>query len=235
MNIGNENSLLNDNIYAITKFTTLDFQNHLSAIIWFAGCNMRCNYCYNKDIVLRKGKIKQEEVLDFLKSRVGMLDGVVLSGGEATLYKDIVKLSKKIKNLGYDIKLDTNGTNPTIIKRLIKNNLLDFIALDYKANKSNYFSITKNSDFEKFNETLTYLIEIDFAFEVRTTYHSSLMSENNINEIIKDLVSKGYKNRFYLQNFLYTGEHIGDINEQDHLLDRTKILNIIDIEYRNFR
>ena len=117
MNTDRENNLLNTNIvYDITKFTHLDYPDHLACIIWFSGCNMRCDYCYNKDIVLAKnGSYNLHDVINFLKNRVGLLDGVVLSGGEATKH-DLVELCKEIKELGYKIKLDTNGTNVKNLK-----------------------------------------------------------------------------------------------------------------------
>ena len=100
-------------IYAIQKFSTLDFPNKLSCILWFSGCNMRCPYCYNKDVVFGEKLIEEEEVLKFLKKRIGLLDGVVFTGGEATLYKNIISFATTIKELGFDIKLDTNGVADT--------------------------------------------------------------------------------------------------------------------------
>ena len=129
MSISKENNLENFKVvYDITKFTHLDFPNHLACIVWFSGCNMRCDYCYNKDIVFAKnGVYSYNDVIDFLKTRVGLLDAVVLSGGEATLH-ELVLFCKEIKKLGFLIKLDTNGTNPHAIKNLLDLNLLDFIA-----------------------------------------------------------------------------------------------------------
>ena len=173
-------------LYDITKFTAIDYPNHLATIFWFAGCNMRCDYCYNKSIVFGKGKISQKEAIDFLKTRINLLEGVVLSGGECTLNPNIFKLCQEIKSLGFKIKIDTNGTNPKMIKKMIKNSLIDFISLDYKAPNEKFYQITKNRNFEDFEKTLKYLIKKDFSFEVRTTIHSKLLNVEDINKIFQE-------------------------------------------------
>ena len=163
-------------LYDITPFTALDYPDHLAAIFWFAKCNMRCVYCYNKDIVFGEGEITEEEAIAFLQSRVGLLEAVVLSGGEATLYSDLEAFCKKIKQLKFKIKLDTNGLNPEMIQVLVENRLVDYISLDYKAPKEKYFEITKDKHFDSFSKTLNFLIQKQFSFEVRTTIHSDLLS-----------------------------------------------------------
>ena len=100
----------------ITPFSLLDFQDLCACIIWFTGCNMRCSYCYNPEIVFGKGKYNFEEAIQFLQKRINLLDGVVLSGGECTLHKELIPFVKEIKNLGFKIKIDTNGTYPSKIK-----------------------------------------------------------------------------------------------------------------------
>ena len=117
MSINKESNLSSQKIvYDYTKFTTTDYVGHLSCIIWFVSCNFRCLYCYNDDIVYTKeGRYSFDDILKFLKTRVGLLDAVVLSGGEATVH-NLVPLCKKIKELGFKIKLDTNATNLKLIK-----------------------------------------------------------------------------------------------------------------------
>ena len=118
-------------IYDITPFTHIDYPDKLAAIAWFCGCNMRCIYCYNSDIVFSKrGKYSANELFAFLKKRINLLDGVVLSGGEPTLH-DLVPLCKEIKSMGFAIKLDTNGLNPDRVKELVEMELVDYIALDF--------------------------------------------------------------------------------------------------------
>ncbi|MGE3613975.1 MAG: anaerobic ribonucleoside-triphosphate reductase activating protein, partial [Sulfurimonas sp.] len=132
------NSLSAKVIYDLTTFTHVDYPDHLSCIVWFSGCNMRCDYCYNKDIVFAKdGKYSYDDILDFLKTRVGLLEAVVLSGGEATSH-ELLPFCREIKKLGFKIKLDTNGTNFSTIKELLDANLLDYVALDYKAPKDKF-------------------------------------------------------------------------------------------------
>jgi len=128
-----KNFLARKSAYDITKFTTLDYKDHLACIIWFVKCNMRCSYCYNSRIVEGEGILSNQEVFKFLKNRVGKLDGVVLSGGECTLNPDLLEICKEIKELGFKVKIDTNGLNPKLLSELISFGLIDFIALDYKA------------------------------------------------------------------------------------------------------
>lgn len=125
-------------ITAIQKFTTLDFPGKLACILFTGGCNMRCGYCHNADFVLPEKLTALGEglpfqtVLNFLKKRRGKLDGVVLCGGEPTLQPDLIERLKQIKELGYSIKLDTNGTNPRILKKSLDEKLVDFVAMDIK-------------------------------------------------------------------------------------------------------
>ena len=199
MNIDKENNLSKDkNIYDITKFTHLDYPDHLACIVWFSGCNMRCDFCYNKDIVFAKdGEYSYFDTLEFLKTRVNLLDAVVLSGGEATSHK-LVEFCKQIKKLGFLIKLDTNGTNFNSVKELLELKLLDFVALDYKAPFYKYQDITHSNRYNEFSKTLDLLIQSAINFEVRTTLHNDLLSVDDINIIIKDLTKRGYKNNYYI-------------------------------------
>jgi len=221
-------------LYDITKFTTLDFPQNLASIFWFCKCNMRCPYCYNTPIVFGEGSIDLKTALDFLKTRQNRLTGVVLSGGECTLYPNLKAFCKEIKNLNFKIKIDTNGTNPKLIKELVSEKLVDYIALDYKASKGKFQEITQNKNFDYFEETLNFLISINFPFEVRTTIHTDLLDVNDINLIIDDLFARGYKNTYYLQNFLYVEDTIGKMPIQAYTLDASKISKKIDIAFREF-
>lgn len=122
-------------IYSVTPFTMLDFPDRIACIIWFSGCNMRCPYCHNPQIVKGKGKGSVEEVLAFLEKRKGLLDGVVLSGGEASYNPGLPDFIQRVKDMGYAIKLDTNGLRPEIIETFLAQNMLDYVALDYKADR----------------------------------------------------------------------------------------------------
>ena len=234
MNINKENNLLNQRIvYNLTPFTHLDFPNHLACIVWLTGCNMRCDYCYNKDIVFSKeGDLSFGDVLSFLQKRIGLLDGIVLSGGEATGH-NLIPFCQEVKKLGFKIKLDTNGTNFEQIKNLIELNLLDYIALDYKAPQYKFKEITHSNQFEIFSKTLDFIIHSNLEFEVRTTIHNDLLNEDDINFIVKDLIKRGYKKEYFLQDFLETLDNIGDLKSSNKKFDKTKIDNNIKITYRN--
>ena len=229
-----ELNLLNQKIvYNITKFTTTDYVGHLSCIIWFVSCNFRCLYCYNDNIVYTKeGNYTQNNILDFLKTRIGLLDSVVLSGGEATVH-NVIPICKEIKKLGFKIKLDTNATNLPQIKKLIELNLLDYIAIDFKAPKYKFKEIVGVDMYDNTIKTIQYLISIDFTFELRTTINKSLLDENDINSMIETISNLGYKNIYYLQNFLETSSNIGHISKSSNI-DKSNInTQNLTIQYRN--
>lgn len=220
-------------IYNLTKFTTTDYVGHLSCVVWFIKCNFRCLYCYNDDLVYSKvGNYSVDECLDFLKTRVGLLDAIVLSGGEATVH-NLVPFCKEIKKLGFKIKLDTNGTNLLQVKELISLNLIDYMAIDFKATKNKFFEITKTNKYDEYIKTIKYLIKIDFDFEIRTTVHSELLNEEDINEMINILEKLEYKNTYYLQNFLQTPTNIGDINQESNFNKNNIKSKNLDISWRN--
>ena len=221
------------NIYDITRFTTLDYTNHLSCIVWFVKCNMRCKYCYNNALVnSNEGKYSSEYLLDFLKTRIGKLDAVVLSGGEATMH-NLIPLCEKIKKMGFKIKLDTNGLNTKLIKMLISLELIDFISLDYKAHKNKFKNISGSSSYNNFLDTLKFLIKIDFSFEIRTTIHEDLLDVNDINLMIDELVNMGYKKTYYLQNFLETPTNLGGIQASKNIFDKDNLSNKLLVQWRN--
>src|SRR5690606_34513305 len=133
------------------------FPDKTACILWFAGCNMRCPYCYNPEIVLGKGRIDTDTALDFLRSRKGLLQGVVLSGGECTLHAGIFSLLTAVKKEGFDVKIDTNGSRPGVVQALLEQRLVDYIALDFKATESKYHLMTRSGLFPAFAETLALL------------------------------------------------------------------------------
>ncbi|WP_404317331.1 anaerobic ribonucleoside-triphosphate reductase activating protein [Malaciobacter canalis] len=232
MNINKELNLSKKIIYDITRFTTLDYKDNLSCIVWFISCNMRCQYCYNSNIVLSKdGNYEIKDLFTFLEKRVGLLDAVVLSGGEATMH-NLEPICKKIKAMGFKIKLDTNGLNTKLIKTLIDENYIDYIALDFKATKEKFQDITKTNQYNKFLDTLEFLIEKNFDFEVRTTLHEELLDENDINKIVDTLISKGYKNSLYIQNFLNV-ENFANLKESKKVLNKDLLSKNLNIIWRN--
>ena len=226
-------------IYDVTPFTMLDFPDRTACIIWFSGCNMRCAYCHNPQIVKGKGTKNIDDVLMFLEKRKGLLDGVVLSGGEASVYSDLSNFARTVKKMGYAIKLDTNGLRPDIVDDFLANNFLDYVALDYKAPPEKFKKVTGVSKFEDFEKTLDLLCKQESVpFEVRTTVHTDLMDENDILSIIKGLEKKCYKGKYYVQNFLSDNDRptLKFLPPQKRILDTAIISNDISfpIHFRNF-
>ena len=237
-NINNENISRNLNvvkpIYNITPFTLLDYPDKTACILWFAGCNMRCVYCYNPEIVFGKGRVSIHEFLTFLNSRKELLDGVVLSGGECTSHKYIKPLLQEIKKLGFLVKIDTNGTNSQKLIDLINDNLVDYVALDFKATKKKYLSITQSNLFKEVNSTLKYLIKVNFPFEVRTTVHSELLNERDIQEMANHLENQGYIGKYFIQYNVNDTETIGNLcNSKNNFLNISLIKTSLDIIIRN--
>ncbi len=219
-------------VYDITKFTHLDYPDHLASIVWFSGCNMRCLYCYNEDIVLAKsGRYTLDDVIMFLRTRRALLDGVVLSGGEASRY-DLVPFCQSIKELGFDIKLDTNGTNPKLLEQLLEEALLDYVALDYKAPREKFGAITQNRNYDEFLKTLGLLVDGDIDFEVRTTLHADLLSPEDINMMIKELQGMHYGGVYYIQEFVDTGRNIANLQKPKKSFDRSLLVDDIRIIWR---
>ncbi|MDQ7043856.1 MAG: anaerobic ribonucleoside-triphosphate reductase activating protein [Sulfurimonas sp.] len=233
MNTKNENSLKSEKcIYDISRFSHLDYPEHLSCIFWFSGCNMRCDFCYNKDIVFAKeGNYTLEDALAFLKTRRGLLDAVVLSGGEASSY-ELTDFCKEIKKLGFLIKLDTNGTNYLHVKRLIDLDLLDFVALDYKAPYYKFTQITHSNKYHEFSKTLDLLLQSNIPFEVRTTLHADLLNSDDINFILDDLKTKGYSKNYYIQEFLDTQNTLGNMIKPSKPFDKSLLRSTFPIIWR---
>lgn len=189
-------------IYHITPFTLLDYPDKTACIVWFAGCNMRCRYCYNIDIVKGKGNLEYDKAIAFINSRKNLLDGVVLSGGECMLHCKIDGFIKEIKKLNFLLKIDTNGSNPRMLQYLIKECLVDYVALDFKSLADQFFFITKSDLFTKFEKTLDILIGSSIPFEVRTTVHSKLINIEYLKKMLQYLETKKYAGTYYIQNFL---------------------------------
>jgi len=187
-------------IGGIQKTSLLDYPDTISAIIWTIGCNFRCPFCYNKDVVFGKvATISDDEVLSFLEKRKGMLEGLVISGGEPLMQDDIVSFAEKVKKMGYLVKIDTNGMYPEVLKELIDKKLVDYIAMDVKAPKNKYDSLSGvNTDIKKIEKSIDIIRNSSINYEFKTTFAPNLLTKKDIVEIAKWL--KGSK-RFYLQQF----------------------------------
>ena len=188
------------NIGGIQKTSLLDYPGTLSAIIWTIDCNFRCPFCYNKNLVFGETEtISEEEVFSFLKKRQGMLEGLVISGGEPLMQKDIVDFIGKAKKLGYLIKIDTNGTFPGKLKELIDKKLVDYVAMDVKAPKKKYKQLAGvKVDVSKIERSIDIIRNKAPDYEFKTTFAPNLLKKEDIAAIAKWL--EGSKN-FYLQQF----------------------------------
>ena len=238
MNTNNEPTLENVNldflnkkaIHSFTPFTLLDYPDKSACILWFAGCNMKCDYCYNPEIVFGKGLFYFSEIFSFLKTRRNLLDAVVFSGGECLIHKDIIPIIKLVKSLGFLIKVDTNGSQPKVLEKLIKEKLIDYVALDFKGPKEKFFAITKSDFYSQFISCFELLQKSTIPFEIRTTYHSSLLNPEDIASMQNVLVELGYDKTYFIQNFRNYQNTIApladsqSISEKDIHQNMTKII-----------
>ncbi len=181
----------------------------------------------------KEGNYTIKDLLDFLEERKGLLDAVVLSGGEATSHS-LLPICQAIKKLGFKIKLDSNGLNHDLISELVEKELIDYIALDFKAPEYKFEHVTQTNQYHKFKKSLTFLIEKKFDFEVRTTLHADLLNTYDVNQMISTLSELGYDKTYYLQHFLETPTNVGNIKEAKTYFDESKIVqDKLVIEYRN--
>ena len=186
----------------LDKMSLLDYEDRVSCVLFTKACNFRCPFCHNGLTVLESNdSISFEEVMKFLKSRVGLLDAVVISGGEPTLMPDLKEKIVEIKKLGFEIKLDTNGYNPSVLKDLVNSGLIDYVAMDIKDSPKMYPEITNvpTLDINKIKESISFLKENKVPYEFRTTLVKEYHSEQDIFEM-GELI-KG-ADKIYLQKFV---------------------------------
>lgn len=189
-------------ICGFNKTTLLDYPGRVACTIFLGGCNFRCPFCQNGALVVEPGtqpEYSQEEILAFLKKRKGILDGVCISGGEPTLAPELPEFLGRIRELGYDVKLDTNGSRPSVVKNLAAADLINKVAMDIKACPSNYHVLTGvHADLDGIRETAGWLLEGHLDYEFRTTVVKELHSEKDFQEISRWL--SGAK-AYYLQAY----------------------------------
>lgn len=197
--------------YGMQKMTLLDYPGYVACTLFTGGCNFRCPFCHNALLVLDLDEnytIPEEEVLAFLKKRQGLLDGVCVTGGEPLINKDIGDFLSKVKELGFKIKLDTNGTNPSLLKELVSQNLVDYVAVDIKNSPEKYAETVglKSFDMSTINETVNFLMNGSVDYEFRTTVTKQFHTEKSMEEAARFI--RGAK-RYFLQNFVDSGNLIG--------------------------
>ena len=186
-------------ISGLEKLTLTDYPGHLACIIFTQGCNFKCPFCQNSPLLsLEDGLIDEEDVFEYLNKRKNILEGVVITGGEPTIQKDLKEFIKKIRKLDLKVKLDTNGYNPLVLEDLLKENLLDYVAMDIKNTLDDYNDITgKKIKIENIQKSIDLLKNSNIDHEFRTTIVKEYHNLDKIKEIIK-LVDG---NKYYLQNF----------------------------------
>jgi pyruvate formate lyase activating enzyme len=187
-------------IKGLQKQTVLDYPGKLACTIFTFGCNFRCGYCHNPELITDDGRLQvsQEDIFKFLEERKGFLDGVCITGGEPTLNSDLPEFMARIKDMGFLVKLDTNGSNPKRLEEIIRRKIVDYIAMDIKAPLDSYDKITNVSVNKEDIQKSVELIRDFGEYEFRTTVVPGLFDEEAARKIGEWL--KGSK-RFYLQNF----------------------------------
>jgi pyruvate formate lyase activating enzyme len=200
-------------IGGLEKLTLLDYPNHLAAIVFTRGCNFRCHFCYNPGLVWPqpekdKENIKKEkgllppsvdDLFLFLKKRIGRLEGVVITGGEPTLHADLPEFIKTIKDMGYLVKLDSNGTNPLMLEKLIKLSLIDYIAMDIKATPAKYEKVAGVPvNYNNLKKSVKIIMNSGLSYEFRTTVVPGLLLRDDFDIMGQEI--KG-ADKWYLQSF----------------------------------
>lgn len=191
---------------AVQKFTMLDYPDKIACIAFTPGCNMRCGFCHNPEFVLpekikkiQESFIPEETFLEFLRSRRGLLEGVVISGGEPTIWRDLPRFIRSIKRLGFLVKLDTNGNHPAMLEELLQEKLVDYVAMDVKTSLAAYADLVgPNVKKENIEQSISLLKKSRLAYEFRTT----LIKEIHSPAILEDMAALlSGAARFFLQTF----------------------------------
>ena len=194
-------------IKGLQKLTLLDYPEKMACTVFLAGCNFRCPFCHNASLVtsIDDSFISEEEFFSFLNKRKGILNGVCITGGEPTLYPDLEPFIRKIKDMGYLVKLDTNGYNPDILIDLVEKGLIDYVAMDIKNSKEKYAMTAglPSLDISRIEKSVDFLLSCAVPYEFRTTVVKELHDENDLKSI-----SEWIKNadRYFLQSFVDSGD-----------------------------
>lgn len=190
-------------IGGLQKTSLIDFPKKIAAIVFTRGCNFRCPYCHNPELVTgEQGDITQEYVLNFLKNRRGKLEGVVVTGGEPCLQKDLPDFLRILKEMDYAVKLDTNGSHYEMLKSIIDDELTDYIAMDIKAPLEKYETVANtNFNVQNIIKSIDLIMNSGVDYEFRTTVVKNLLSPQDFDKI--GFLADG-ADKYFIQNFLYT-------------------------------
>lgn len=195
------------NFYGIKKVTLIDFPGKVACTVFTHGCNLRCPFCHNPEIVIQEpnddNKITELKLFEFLEEREGKIDGVVFTGGEPLIHgTDLLRIIKKLKKMGFSAKVDTNGTFPFQLSHLIDNKV-DYIAMDLKSSKDKFEIMSKDQNlYGKTIESLNLLVESDIDYEIRTTVVPGIHDLKEFKKLAKLL--KGV-DKYVIQNFVANG------------------------------
>ena len=192
-------------IGGLEKSTLIDYPGRIAATVFLLGCNFRCPFCYSSELVLpekmaEQPKIAEKAFFDFLKERQGLLEGVVICGGEPTIHKDLPDFIKRIKDLGFLLKLDTNGSNPEMLRKLMQKGLVDYVAMDIKAPLGAKYDLATGVkvDLDKIKESIEIIKGSGVDYEFRSTIAPSIHSKEDVIQMAKDISPA---KKYYLQNF----------------------------------
>ena len=196
-------------ICGLQKMTLLDFPGKIACTVFLGGCNFRCPFCHNSELFMGKPEklMEDAEFFKFLSTRKGLLDGVCVSGGEPTLYKNLPEFIGRIKELGFLVKLDTNGYRPEIVKQLVAEGLVDYIAMDVKNSPAKYAQTVglQTMDLAPIEESLRFLVGGNVDYELRTTLVAQLHDEDAIRDMgvwLGSLVPGLKPKKLFLQTFV---------------------------------
>ena len=196
----------------LLPMTVIDYPGKVAALIYTAGCNFRCPFCHNAELVLpeqikKLDLVPEDDVLDLLRKRKGFLDALSITGGEPTLQPDLYEFIKKVKEIGVLVKVDTNGSNPDVIERLLADKLVDYIAMDVKGPERRYNDLANSVvNMDAIKETIGAIMSLAPDYEFRTTVAPTITEEDLLDTI--DLV-KGAK-RYFLQKFIVPDKDLVD-------------------------
>ena len=189
-------------IHGLQKMTLLDYPGHVACTVFLGGCDLRCPFCHNYELIDGSAEpiMDEQELLDFLKKRQGLLDGVAITGGEPCLRPDLIDLIKEIRALGYPVKLDTNGLHPDVLRTLVEERLVDYVAMDIKNSPEHYAATSgvEAVDLGRIRESISILMEGPVDYEFRTTVIDQLHSAQDMEGI--GALIQGAR-RFFLQAF----------------------------------
>ena len=218
------------------KLTLLDFPDTVACIVFTKGCNCKCPFCYNSPLVLDKTKTSNytdDEIFNYLEKRRGLIDGIVVSGGEATLQKNLKEFISRVKMMNFKVKLDTNGTNPDVLKELIECNILDYVAMDIKNCFDKYeMTIGTKKDFQDdIKKSIEILKKSNIDYEFRTTIVKEFHTISDIKKILKYIDGSKYFIQNYQDNENVIKKGLHSFSKEELII----INNELSKEFTNFK